>query len=127
MGELKPCPFCGGEAKVKFEKDGKWRWFYVQCRSCGVKTEHLWSQKAAVNAWNDRYEPSNDPLTLDELRQMEGEPVWVDNCGWKICYGVTDFRGELCMETGLGACIYLSDYGKTWHAYRRKPKKKGGG
>lgn len=64
--------------------------------------------------------PPNAPLTPDELRDMDGEPVWCDKFGWRICYGVTDFRGYQCMETGAGSCIRMDDYGKTWLAYRRK-------
>lgn len=66
--------------------------------------------------------PPNDPLTLKELREMDGEPVWCEKFEWRICYGVSDFRGCLCMETGAGSCIQLNDYGKTWRAYRRKPE-----
>lgn len=64
----------------------------------------------------------NKPLTLDELREMDGEPVWCEKFGWRICYGVTDFRGCPCMETGGGSCIHLEDYGTTWVAYRHKLK-----
>lgn len=63
----------------------------------------------------------NAPLTLDELREMSGEPVWVTyGDGWKICYGLTDYRGYLCMETGGGSCICMDHYGKGWWAYRHK-------
>jgi len=33
--------------------------------------------ESAVENWNRRAEPPNPPLTLEELRQMDGEPVWV--------------------------------------------------
>ena len=66
--------------------------------------------------------PPNAPLTLEELREMDGGPVWCEKFEWRICYGVSDFRGCLCMETGAGSCIQLNDYGKTWRAYRRKPE-----
>lgn len=90
---------------------------------------------AGVDRWNDRLRTENkrlrdwlaemernDPLTLDELREMKGEPVYTTRNGWRICYGVTDFTGELYMETGVGSRIPLCDYGKTWLAYRRPPK-----
>lgn len=67
----------------------------------------------------------NDPLTLEELREMDGEPVWV-TCfdSWRLCYGLSDYRGYLCMETGNGSCILMKDYGEKWLAYRRKPEDK---
>jgi len=79
----------------------------------------------ASEYWDDKAVqmplPSNPPLTLDELREMSGEPVWVTyGDGWKICYGLTDYRGYLCMETGGGSCICMDHYGKGWWAYRHK-------
>ena len=62
------------------------------------------------------------PLTLDELRQMDGEPVWVQSPGvpeygrWAIVEGV----GENCLF--LRDDFTCHDYGKTWLAYRQKPK-----
>lgn len=63
--------------------------------------------------------PPNPPLTLDELREMDGEPVWIDTpkkdeAGWAL--------------TGKKNCIHFrgafsfDEYGYTWNAYRRKPK-----
>ena len=63
-----------------------------------------------------------EPLTLDELRQMEGEPVWVQSPGvpeygrWAIVEGV----GENCLF--LHDDFTCHDYGKTWLAYRQKPE-----
>ena len=64
----------------------------------------------------------NQPLTLDELRQMDGEPVWVQSPGvpeygrWAIVEGV----GENCLF--LHDDFTCHDYGKTWLAYRQKPE-----
>ena len=61
-----------------------------------------------------------EPLTLDELRQMDGEPVWVQSPGvpeygrWAIVEGV----GENCLF--LHDDFTCHDYGKTWLAYRQK-------
>ena len=62
----------------------------------------------------------NEPLTLDELREMVGEPVWIMWLDGRIVskwwivggyeWGFMDFPDD------------MSDYGKTWLAYRRKPK-----
>ena len=63
-----------------------------------------------------------EPLTLDELRQMDGEPVWVQSPGvpeygrWAIVEGV----GENCLF--LHDDFTCHDYGKTWPAYRQKPE-----
>ena len=61
-----------------------------------------------------------EPLTLDELRQMDGEPVWVQSPGvpeygrWAIVEGV----GENCLF--LHDDFTCHEYGKTWLAYRNK-------
>ena len=63
-----------------------------------------------------------EPLTLDDLRKMDGEPVWVQSPGvpeygrWAIVEGV----GENCLF--LHDDFTCHDYGKTWLAYRKKPK-----
>ena len=62
----------------------------------------------------------NAPLTLDELREMDGGPVWVQSPGvpeygrWAIVEGV----GENCLF--LRDDFTCHDYGKTWLAYRQK-------
>ena len=63
-----------------------------------------------------------EPLTLDELRKMDGEPVWVQSPGvpeygrWAIVEGA----GENCLF--LRDDFTCHDYGKTWLAYRQKPE-----
>ena len=82
MSELKllPCPFCGGEATVGANEyyDGA-NTFYTYCTNCGVQqiTTKIRTDEA-ISAWNRRAEPENEPLTLDELRGMDGEPVWTE-------------------------------------------------
>lgn len=68
----------------------------------------------------------NDPLTLDELKEMDGEPVWMQpnsppKCGkWAIVVGVDTEYGEKTLY--LEGDFTCRDYGKTWLAYRHKPK-----
>lgn len=48
--ELKPCPFCGGEAMER--KSNKL--YYVFCKNCSVKTVDSITKDAAIEAWNGR-------------------------------------------------------------------------
>lgn len=48
---LKPCPFCGGEAR-KYE--GKIDDHGVVCKKCGAKIYGYTSAGAATRAWNRR-------------------------------------------------------------------------
>lgn len=72
MDKLKPCPFCGGKPAIV--EDG-YKAIAVHCFNCGADITAETSEKARA-AWNRRPAPENNPLTLDQLRQMDGEPVW---------------------------------------------------
>ena len=81
------------------------------------------AHRVAISALRAQRERENQkPLTLDELRQMDGEPVWVQSPGvpeygrWAIVEGV----GENCLF--LHDDFTCHDYGKTWLAYRKKPE-----
>lgn len=53
MDELKPCPFCGGAAKIhklSFYISA----FYAQCDCCRVETDCEDSEEEAANVWNSR-------------------------------------------------------------------------
>lgn len=85
--QLKPCPFCGSKdvsiKSVLPPGGGGWGgppWYEVTCNSCHTDIDfHSLSEINTLLKWNSRAEPPNDPLTLDELRDMDGEPVWVEN------------------------------------------------
>ena len=68
----------------------------------------------------------NEPLTIEQLREMDGEPVWVKclkpdkyTCppvGWRILE--LSFTGKFGVWNGDCALIER-DYGTDWLAYRR--------
>ena len=71
-----------------------------------------------------KMEPSSTPLTLEELRGMDGEPVWIipmrgsgGFCTWML----VDAEYELCREAH-GEMAVFENCGKTWMAYRRRPE-----
>ncbi|WP_099206206.1 hypothetical protein [Scatolibacter rhodanostii] len=48
--------------------------------------------KEAAERWNNRSTPENKPLTLEQLRQMDGEPVWIETMQeWRVVWiGIED-------------------------------------
>lgn len=50
--ELKPCPFCGGEAELHDNPEGDT--FFVMCASCDASTEASTTSAGAIKPWNTR-------------------------------------------------------------------------
>ena len=48
--ELKPCPFCGGEADI----EGIPQLYYISCKNCYADMRAYGSKAEAINAWNTR-------------------------------------------------------------------------
>lgn len=65
MTETKPCPFCGGKAKLETKYSERKNKYYtnVKCSNCYVQTRTFASDeesneavmRCAINAWNLRY------------------------------------------------------------------------
>ena len=53
--ELKPCPFCGGEAKLHEQKHREYAsTYYVECKNCECKTIEFLNKDDACERWNTR-------------------------------------------------------------------------
>ena len=70
--------------------------------------------------------PPNDPLTLEELREMDGEPVWVEamvSLETEWCIVKYDHQMKRIRFWGADGGWYDSyDYGGRIIAYRRRPE-----
>ena len=66
----------------------------------------------------------NEPLTLDEMRRMEGQPVYiVENTEYWAIVNSFDQAGVYLLSYGNPDDYgYFGLYGKTWLAYRQKPE-----
>lgn len=66
MTELKPCPFCGGNANLIKNKDFDMRfycvipYYFVMCSQCRAQSNKLETDKEAIEAWNKRARLIND-------------------------------------------------------------------
>ena len=67
----------------------------------------------------------NEPLTLDELLKMDGEPVWVvpiGKCKWATRQWCVLAADEVLIPGVDHWWWSFEDYGETWIAYRRPPE-----
>ena len=71
--------------------------------------------------------PPNEPLTLDELREMEGEPVWIVDVGPHKWYGpgwaIVDRDNCLVRTVKNWNPVFFEKYGERWLAYCRPPER----
>lgn len=59
MSDLKPCPFCGGTAKMLCGGPGNW---FAQCETCKASSNDV-GHDHAVELWNARHaEPFGEPV-----------------------------------------------------------------
>lgn len=74
MTELKPCPFCGGEAKFNMYRTT----CSVDCQECRIGTYQvtLDDYKSAIAAWNNRYE-----RTCRNVSKWPDERLECSECG----------------------------------------------
>ena len=147
MEELKPCPFCGGEAEFvrTFVKAG-YEWcdgFHVRCKACEARTgDILYDGKLqpndeeyvqAAGLWNRRAAPENKALTLEDgfdITNADGTPIDYEALGLKykdrLCY--CDIDGFYLGQDGQ--LVLMDDCGETvsidrgdYHVEARNPEK----
>lgn len=126
--ELNPCPFCGS-TRIFYERYGspageRWRCWCTECLA-GIDPGTAQEVGQVREMWNRRPVLPNDPLTLEQLREMDGEPVWVvplnDFDILPANYLVNAYEEQIVVDK-FGAYLDFEDYGKTWLAYRRRPE-----
>ena len=122
---LLPCPFCAG---VNFSEHYEDRYGHiVRCTRCGGMIASHMGMKDTKHNWNTRTTPPQQPLTLEELLEMKGEPVWIDYATafgsryekWAV-QAKHEGREDVISFTDDTALI-SSKYGCKWFAYRQKP------
>ena len=69
----------------------------------------------------------NEPLTLEQLREMDGEPVWIVDIGPHKWYGpgwaIVDRDNCLVRTAKNWNPVFFERYGERWLAYRRPPER----
>lgn len=89
--------------------------------------EQLEIMRTCLKAVQDHFPDATKmvPLTMEQLRGMDGRPVWVEDLenpeksGWRLIYWD---RGKYLVLLAKSAAGYiLEDYGETWLAYAYPP------
>ena len=69
----------------------------------------------------------NEPLTIQQLREMDGKPVWIVDVGPHKWYGpgwaIVDRDNCLVRTVKNWNAVFFEKYGERWLAYCRPPER----
>ena len=99
MAELKPCPFCGGEARIcaKHFTDGE-AYAWIECGCCHAKSRYSDSIEDLNLAWNARADDYH--AAADYWKRMYEETVRERTCHDKGGIGTKFPATFICSECG---------------------------
>lgn len=105
MAKLKPCPFCGGEAKLQ-EVPQASEIYFVECDDCKIRTLLKYDREEAIADWNARTEA---PIAENTVKgvfmdlitdSMDGKyerytpPAMIQECCEKVIKAIRYQKGE---------------------------------
>jgi len=146
MSKLRECPFCGGNFELFKDNYGKYGAYCAVCGiyvgielECGTELRDGWkakfeSKESLMSFLNRRAQLDNQPLSLEQLRQMDENPVWISEQKsggqdvreqWQqFAYEQSEYNLMAFWEFGneVENTYDISDYSKTWLAYAYKPE-----
>ena len=102
MSELKPCPFCGGDAELHSDYSSEsGDWYVIDCLNNGcmrsersawdgqqVSTGWRKTESEATEAWNTRYERT---CQMTRLMSVGRTDFMCDQCHHCTCYTKPNF------------------------------------
>lgn len=98
-----------------------------------ICTRNYFEIKSLIERMQSITQLPNDPLTLEQLREMDGEPVWLHAFSavqkkTKIaCWAILECcssASAVFLRAGVNSRLtkWFCNYGERWLAYRRKPE-----
>lgn len=109
--QLKPCPFCGGEANI-YQMHFWGTTYTCECSDCGIETKPMDTEAEAIEAWNRRTETASDTLmrvlaydatcgVCDKRKERTAKVDWMD--GDPYCDCGQELRNGFVYCPGCGA------------------------
>lgn len=141
MTDLKPCPFCGGEAKAMTSRFSSG--YFVECTVCGAHSRGFkgmlsYENGEVAESWNRRVEGQdgvcnmNVLVTKEKMNELSGEaPNWwithyrCPKCGVMLAQQRerTADNGDIKFQDSLRTYKYCSECGQKlegWHSRNGK-------
>ena len=101
-------------------------WFKMRAENTPMPETRAMFEVAAAALQEKAERERPRVLHLDKLRQMDGEPVWIRSKHSGIFADVVKISVKEDGDCFVGLTIHYriqeNGYGKTWIAYRHKPK-----
>ena len=94
MEELKPCPFCGGEAQM-LHAVGEW---WAICKFCKATTEAHTNKGFAIVAWNARTERTCKCVAEYANSPIDGKTIVLHRCS--ACHELMRPHMHYCPNCG---------------------------
>lgn len=104
--ELKPCPFCGGEAEYRAAKYVRTAFKHsVVCLECFASIPPKDSKHEAINAWNTRVERTCKPIAKFNYDDSPWPVMVCSECDRRLHYDETKYGLEYSPYCGCGAKV----------------------
>ncbi len=91
-----------------------------------IEPDEYYHTNEIMDIMTDIFSEGNVPLTLEELRGMDGELVWIESFrnAKNGKYVIFDGYDQVlhCFRVIGGGLLDCTVMGKTWLAYRRRPE-----
>ena len=91
--ELKPCPFCGGEAELYQSYCG---YYQIECHQCGARSCTAVEKESVISNWNMR------STTERKSKTMSNQSCF-------LCIGITAFSSKyFSVRNQFASCLCSS-------------------
>ena len=115
------CSHCSRQLDIYYCES---RLYLVRCKHCKiVSLVEAGNPNEAAEKVSRRAAPENKPLTLEQLRQMDGEQVWIPETeAYFSGHGIVNVKEEKVYASDEENDYYPFDEYGAWLAYARKPE-----